>query len=772
MSLTKERKPKKPHYIPRPPGKPFKYKCFQCPFTCNEKSHLFNHMKYSLCENSISLVADQDQTGKCPKTSSSETNILNQKDDESNECNDTRIPTSRLNKSSEYTNTVSNKPSSHQIIDNNDIKENAGVVNQAFSPVPSMKPHHLIPTSEAEKVGCFEKEQRSSAFLPVGGLRSSEKPEKVNKDTHSASENSNNRTSPNRMKSAFYSPGDQWRACSSTSPEFCKADKSFGSIPPNTSPLIPDYTHYYSERGSRVVFSPYLLTGKPPEHNSPKIPLYVSADQRNFLLPHLQNPGMTLPTHLVPSTLQQYKILHHLHSNIPIPYGIHHLNSTEYHMSQFGMKLQQGSNTSKDQNTQSVGNPSFYETSSPSELYLQNTHRRLYPQWENLAPTKYLKDNNTVELDMNSDSLPHTTNVKMSPTAGSAAMGSPGRPSPSFAQTSTVSENFGELPNKFISSTSVKSNRLEENFMHFKPIRNPHANKFYIQYDRLERQGTESRILGANEDSTSNLTFSNVTILDYGHGNSPISSNTSSSSMIPLNLSKKDKEKTEQDKLFGTNTNNLPHDSNENSSVGNDCPQDEEFQTSINVQEVPLNLSVKAKHDHCWQTAEGSIPPQVGSTSKESRTQAKYLISNKSLHSDVKIKPVEDLSTAKDHNKTGQWKEIVVSNLKSLKVMRSTQSCNDEQKQSAAVALCQLAESNDGKYNEEWSLLPTGQFTSLEDPIYEDEHIAFDKLDKQQKPISLKRSNEESVKTQSETTLVKNNICDRIFNLRKKTRVA
>uniref|UniRef100_A0AAY5F582 Zinc finger protein 750 n=1 Tax=Electrophorus electricus TaxID=8005 RepID=A0AAY5F582_ELEEL len=58
---TQERKPKKPHYIPRPPGKPFKYQCFQCPFTCNIKSHLFNHMKYDLCKNSISLVSQREE---------------------------------------------------------------------------------------------------------------------------------------------------------------------------------------------------------------------------------------------------------------------------------------------------------------------------------------------------------------------------------------------------------------------------------------------------------------------------------------------------------------------------------------------------------------------------------------------------------------------------------------------------------------------------------------------------------------------------------------
>uniref|UniRef100_A0A8C9TVE9 Zinc finger protein 750 n=1 Tax=Scleropages formosus TaxID=113540 RepID=A0A8C9TVE9_SCLFO len=64
MNTAKERKPKKPHYIPRPPGKPYKYHCFQCPFTCNEKSHLFNHMKYDLCKNSISI----SQVVKQPKT--------------------------------------------------------------------------------------------------------------------------------------------------------------------------------------------------------------------------------------------------------------------------------------------------------------------------------------------------------------------------------------------------------------------------------------------------------------------------------------------------------------------------------------------------------------------------------------------------------------------------------------------------------------------------------------------------------------------------------
>uniref|UniRef100_A0A3B3D7A2 Zinc finger protein 750 n=1 Tax=Oryzias melastigma TaxID=30732 RepID=A0A3B3D7A2_ORYME len=73
MDVSQERKPKRPHYIPRPPGKPFKYQCFQCPFTCNEKSHLFNHMKYNLCKNSISLMSQKNgQTSRQIKTMSKE----------------------------------------------------------------------------------------------------------------------------------------------------------------------------------------------------------------------------------------------------------------------------------------------------------------------------------------------------------------------------------------------------------------------------------------------------------------------------------------------------------------------------------------------------------------------------------------------------------------------------------------------------------------------------------------------------------------------------
>uniref|UniRef100_A0A3B3CD40 Proline rich 35 n=1 Tax=Oryzias melastigma TaxID=30732 RepID=A0A3B3CD40_ORYME len=79
-SKHKERKPKKPHYIPRPWGKPYNYKCFQCPFTCMEKSHLYNHMKYSLCKNSLSLLIESDWPFKEPVSELLMTDVLSLED--------------------------------------------------------------------------------------------------------------------------------------------------------------------------------------------------------------------------------------------------------------------------------------------------------------------------------------------------------------------------------------------------------------------------------------------------------------------------------------------------------------------------------------------------------------------------------------------------------------------------------------------------------------------------------------------------------------------
>ncbi|XP_051889261.1 zinc finger protein 750 [Pristis pectinata] len=778
MSLMKERKPKKPHYIPRPPGKPFKYKCFQCPFTCNEKSHLFNHMKYSLCENSISLVTDQDQTGKCAKVNADATNLPNQKDCAPNVNYDSRLSNSNPIQNSDYR--KADKTTSHQVTDK-EMKENTRTDDQNFTPVTKTKqkePLRKIPIeNETEQGRAFEKDERSSAFFPVGELKLTDRPEKDNEKTHFIPVNSNNKASAIPIKSAFYSPGDQHRACPpSTSPELSKkytVNKCFGSIPPNTSPLIPDYTHhYYSERGLGVVFSPYLLTGKPVEYDSPGISLYFSPEQQNFSSPHLQNRGMTLPRHIVPSTLEQYKILHHSH--LPIPYGVHHLNPAEYGIPQFGLKSQQANNSNRNQDLHpSVGNPSLYETSPPPQLYFQNSHRRLYNELENPVPMSLSKDNESKVLGMNSNSHTPEKSTKMSPKAGSAAMGSPGRPSPTMhVQKSMVSESCDELPN-FVSNSNNKTNRLDESFTPLRLVRstmNLQSNEVHVQHDQPESQGTVSRILSPNVDSISNPTYSNVTILDYYHGNTLVPTNLSSTSMKPLNLSKKSKAKSELDQQPGTTNKNLLQDSSEGTSDGNHFLLVREFETSTKVQDVPLNLSLKANHNHSLKTAEDSIPFDVDF--KDSRVKAKSLNVNKFLHSDLNIHSAEDPNIGKGCHKANKCKSQTekAANLQTINDVQCTECCNDEQKQSAAVALCQLARCDKRKYDEEWSVPPYGELASKEEPSYKEKHkcnsSAVEEV-KKQKSRYQKRSNEGSVKSD-----VKINDCDRIFSLRKRTKVA
>ncbi|XP_072098634.1 zinc finger protein 750 [Mobula birostris] len=771
MNLMKERKPKKPHYIPRPPGKPFNYKCFQCPFTCNEKSHLFNHMKYSLCQNSISLLTDQDQLEKCTNLSADATNTPNQKDSAPNVNLDSRLSNSNHFQSSDYK--KADKTTGHQIIDK-EMKESTRMDEQTSTTVTKTKQKELLQKipieNETEQARSFEKRERSSAFLPVRGMKLTDRAEKDNEKTTFTSENSNNKTSTIPMKSAFYSPGDQHRACpTSTSPELSRkyvGNKYFGSIPPNSSPLIPDYTHhYYNERGLGVVFSPYLLTDKPFEYDHPGVSFYFSPEPQNFLSPHLQNRGMILPRHIVPSILEQYKIQHHSH--LPIPYGVHHLNPAEYDISQFGLKSQQAHNSNRNQDKHlSVGKPSLYETSPPPELYFQNSHRRLYSELQNPIPISLRKDNETKILRMNSSLHTGEKSTKMSPKAGTAAMGSPGRPSPTMhVQKSTVSESCGKLP-KFVSNSNNKTNRLDESFATFKSAQctvNLQSNEDHVQHDQPESQGTVSRTLSPNEDSIYNPTYS-VTIFDYYHGNTLVPTDLSSTRMIPLNLSKKNKAKLEPDQQPGSTNKNLPQDSKEDASHDNHFLPVEEFETS-KVQDVPLNLSLKV-NNHEWKTAEDSVPFVVNFN--DSKVQVKSLNDNKLNHSSDALNfDIVCYKTNQRKSRAGK-----AENLQTENVVKCTESCNDEQKQSAAVALCQLAGCNERKHNQEWSFPQNGELAHKKEPSYEKKHKCnsppVEKVEKQ-KSRYQKRSNEERMNTHSDTKI---NDCDRIFSLRKRTKVA
>lgn len=731
-------------------------------------------MKYSLCENSLSLVTDQDQTGKCVKSSS---DLLIQNDCASNVSHDSSLSNGDPVQSPSCRKT--DKPASHQII-SKDMKENTRMGDRTVTPVTKAKQKEPLQKilAENETVEHFEKDERPSAFLPVGDLKLTKSSDKDNEKTNFILENSN-KASTIPMKSAFYSPGDQHGTCSpSNSPEHPRkyaANKYFGSIPPNTSPLIPDYTHhYYNQRG--LVFSPYLLSGKPFECGSPDISLYFSPEQQHFSPPHLQNRGMNLPRHISQSALEQYKILHHFHSNLPIPYGVHHRSPTEYDLPPFGLKSQQGNNSNRNQETHlSVGNPSPYETSPPPELYFQNSHRRLHCDWENPVPMSLSKDNETQTLGMNSNLCTGGKSTKISPKSGSAAIGSPGRPSPTpHVQKAIVSETCVKSP-KFASAPNNKNKRVDEGFTPFRPIRsatNLQASEIHVQHEPPESQGI-IRIRAPNEGTTS----SNVTILDYYHGNALVPNDTSLAAMIPLNLSKKDKAKSEPDKQHGTTNKILRQNSSEDTSDANHSLPVREFETCTKVQDVPLNLSIKAHHNYEWNTAEDSVPLDVDINLQDLRVPAKTLNGNRFLHSDLNTHSAEDHNIGKDCHKTNQCKnqKEKAANLQTIKVPQSTDSSKDELKQSAAVALCQLAACNQGKHNDEWPFLPQGELACKKEPSYKEKHKyncpAVKKIVKL-KSRYQKRSREESVETQSVTTHIKVNDCDRIFNLRKRTKVA
>uniref|UniRef100_A0A4W3KBD4 Uncharacterized protein n=1 Tax=Callorhinchus milii TaxID=7868 RepID=A0A4W3KBD4_CALMI len=318
-------------------------------------------------------------------------------------------------------------------------------------------------------------------------------------------------------------------------------------------------------------------------------------------------------------------------------------------------------------------------------------------------------------------------NVKTSPKPGSAAMGSPGRPSPTnFAQTSFASESFVDPSHKFSSSTNDSSDRSEKCFTSFKPPRNfknSQINKYHIQQYQPE---------------TTSPPYSNVTIVDYCHGNVPVTTHENDPNMTPLNLSKKGKNSAVEEEKEGRNIikNALQYRSES-------CA----LQMETQVQDMPLNLSVKTLYKNGWQTPENSSQQRAD---VESRTQLKCT-------SGSPDSAVEELNSGKDHQRASERKGTrerqVDSTTQAINVAKSAKSCNDEHKQSAAVALCQLAVCGNGKFSNEL----TASRTDLS------EH----------KSRNPKRSHSKEVnKPQAEAKHAKSNDCGRIFNLRKRPRVA
>ncbi|KAM8946477.1 zinc finger protein 750 [Pelodytes ibericus] len=672
MSL-KERKPKKPHYIPRPAGKPFKYKCFQCPFTCNEKSHLFNHMKYGLCKNSITLVTEQDRIVKSPKCNSLDPKQTNAE--------------AFVKPTPSTTNGLPSLDSDPQHeVTREEVKENLDLKNEAIARVEKASSQKDMPLplppghSSVNKPPSLEVIGRPSAFMPVGehrflkGSETARMPEitgEPNKAGHS-------------VRSAFQTLPTQWKS---------------GLVPPEIShktlmphyfrPMLQDYSpQFYTEHGLPAVFSPYLFHGNSTDCDSPMLPVYSTPDQRPFLPHHMQTSGLPLPKP-INTSYDHYRLLQQFQQNPQMSYAFH--RPAENFLS-YGLKFPPVHGLSKEHNSQTLDPNFVYRSSSPP---------RLYPMDSTQKYVDYQKDASLMGQAKNIDSKNEPEILKMSPRAGTAATGSPVRPSPTnFTQNSQGHEGIYDLSSK-PTSKSENAENPGQTLTAFKPVRKS-----------TDSQTTVSR---GNSPCTDNEGAHSCRFAVEGRKLSL--NHEDDTAVAPLNLSKKPEveERTSYEQECSSMSEDEPYGFKE-------------------VQDMPLNLSVKdiRKKSAPTQHLNGSVSPMEGSISPSSKDELK------SVH---------------------------VQNVGNI------ENC-DEQKQSAAVALCQLATYSPGpavKTSEEESFdHPSSPQPKI--PVKTQEVQDADHHGKQR---GTKRANPKEHQ-KSPTSAKKSKIADssRVCTLRRRPRVA
>ncbi|XP_075034278.1 zinc finger protein 750 [Mixophyes fleayi] len=670
MSLLKERKPKKPHYIPRPPGKPFKYKCFQCPFTCNEKSHLFNHMKYGLCKNSMTLVIEQDRAVKSPKSNSLEPKQPNTE----GLVKPTTVVADR--------HMAADSNTQHEIT-REDLKENVDFKNkEAMSrvekPVSQREVSLPSPTghSSVTKPAVIESISRPSAFIPVGEHRYF----KAMESSHITEmmPPGDSIKGPQSMGSAFHSVPAMWKS-GLVPPEISQK----ATIPRYIRPIIPEYmAQFYSEPGVPTVYSPYMC-------DNPMQSAYGTPDQRLFRPHPIQTSGLSLSKPLNSSF--DYRFLPQFQQNPPIPYWFY--RPTEHSFLPSGLKMPHASSLSKDHTAQTMDNiPFVYQTPSPPRFYPEDSGEKQVDCQKDTLLSQAKNTNHKNEGE----------SVKMSPRAGSAATGSPGRPSPTnFTQNSQGSEGIFDLSSKSTSTTGTSEQHLST----FKPMQK--STDFQTSLSR-----GNSPCVG-NEDVLSSA--GSFTI-----DRDAMSSCEDDSTVVPLNLSKKPEVET------GIGAKQLDSIVSREEPVG-----------FMEMQEMPLNLSVKDSGKRVSTTfnSEGSRSPNQGSLSPS------YLIT-----------PSKDTAKPSDAN-------------------RLIENC-DEQKQSAAVALCQLATYSPGtaaRANEDDS--SENQRAALEQAAADLPEIQPKETHAKQR--AQKRANpKETGKANSVSKKAKSAESGRVFTLRKRQRVS
>ncbi|KAM6164950.1 zinc finger protein 750 [Rhynchocyon petersi] len=628
MSLLKERKPKKPHYIPRPPGKPFKYKCFQCPFTCNEKSHLFNHMKYGLCKNSITLVSEQDRVPKGPKSSSVDSKAAGAAD-----------TTAKTVSSRTATNGI---PSFEHKPQQEDVKENLELLAHTSHKLPAQRPalhKDTVPHSPAPNTPpILETAGRPSAFVPVGehrlkGPEHTETPEMLALPSPTA------KAASFHTKSAFHTPSYPWRAGSPfLSPEFSKipSTKRFGPLSHYVQPPLPEYPpHFYTEHGLATIYSPYLLPSTAPEGDNTLLSVYGGQDQRHFL-PH---PG-ALPKHLSapPSTYDHYRLFQQYHASLSLPYGFYRPESA---FSSYGLKLPPLAGITREQSAHLLEETALaYPALSPSKLTPLSSHKK-HLEFGKESPSPQAKDTTK-------DGQRDAEGAKMSPRAGSAATGSPGRPSPTnFTQTSHSCEGLCNLSSKPAPSPLGSLHLPEQTPVAFKPIRTS------ADCSSPQAQGTEAP--GSLEMVSEDPPLQTGGI-PQGTEPTPLSPQDGSG-LAPLNLSKKPAPVAPGLSCRGLDTQDFPED----------------------LQDVPLNLSVR---DPCnTLVSHFHSPPPEAEPAASQKTTAR---------------PPER-PPDREASPDSMIEEVTVGASEMRARDEQAGDSSDEQKQTAAVALCQLAAYSPGK---------------------------------------------------------------------------
>ncbi|KAM8845158.1 zinc finger protein 750 [Spinachia spinachia] len=272
METAQERKPKRPHYIPRPPGKPYKYQCFQCPFTCNEKSHLFNHMKYNLCKNSIFLLSQKNgQTARQVKPAPKEV---------PDKCGDFANPPAEKQGGPE-----GDAAESREEPEEVDVGCDSPVDEDSCSETNSNTP------TEGENADEGKSVPRPSAFSPVAPKGDGAE--------------------------AFKSPVQQMEDSQAPVPAFNHQDFPWVPLKPFPAPMVPEYTPYLLP--DRPLYPPYYLPAvhRATESGSPSFGPEFMHPQRPLV------PQAIAPPHTSLLPPYPYRYCHPLHSGSPLHYTLY-----------------------------------------------------------------------------------------------------------------------------------------------------------------------------------------------------------------------------------------------------------------------------------------------------------------------------------------------------------------------------------------------------------------------------------------------------------------